>query len=286
MAELDPGTRVRLLQRKARLEALLPLVAPARQDRILRRVRRLDGILGTKPVPMATWTRGPEAAAGLTGTGGLEFQANAPPGIGRLIRIPFLLQNDIPLDPDGVTTDGGAGLAAVRNATNIANFTGVAGALITVTGMRFATPVISWADLRVVGFQSSMRWSATTGGIGMGAVFGARPWLLVRDLSLGGGVNLFAQGDYIDATVFTSVVPEMSGLRDNPILSAPNQVVVSAAARAQVALGFTGFMTFSLWLVCEVLDDDEYGAHIPGPYARLDALSRHPYVEGDAFVAR
>jgi len=39
--------------------------------------------------------------------------------------------------------------------------------------------------------------------------------------------------------------------------------------------------TFSVSLICEVLQDDNYGSHIPGPYARAGAMVRR----GGSFVS-
>ena len=33
-------------------------------------------------------------------------------------------------------------------------------------------------------------------------------------------------------------------------------------------------MTFSINLLCDILDDDEFGTYVPGPYGRRDALLR------------
>jgi hypothetical protein len=275
MPVIDPASRENLERRKARIEVLLPLVGEVRQRRLRQQLQKIEIALGTKPTDPRTWLKGRAAAAGLTGTGGLEFQAASPPGIGRLVRLPFLLTNGVA----GVTTDGGVAAPAIGNPVALAVATQ---GVFSLSGMLFATPTISWADLRVVGIQASQKWCI--GQNVAGTIRGRDPKLLLRDLNLGGGPNLFAQDAYIDATLFTPTVPEYAGIRDYPLLQSPNQVFVNAAVEFDdpVAIGLGGFatvLTFSINLICEVLDDEVYGAHIPGPYARQDALNRRATTE-------
>jgi hypothetical protein len=57
------------------------------------------------------------------------------------------------------------------------------------------------------------------------------------------------------------------------------------AAIGGVAFFFTRpAITFSLSAVCEILDDKDFGAHVPGPYARRDAIGRRPGGRGIGFV--
>jgi hypothetical protein len=90
-------------------------------------------------------------------------------------------------------------------------------------------------------------------------------------LKVGGGANLFVHEDFAPASIYAAGQASFAGLRDYPILKSPNT--------AQVALqGFgsttSARLTFSSSLVCEILVDDNYGAHIPGAYARQGALVR------------
>ncbi len=275
---MDDRTRQTLVRRKARIEALLPLVSDVRRQRMRASLVEIDTALRIGPVDPSSYLRGTAAAKGLTGTGGLQFSANAPPGIGRLVKVPFYLTTAVA----NVTTDGGISAAAVANPLVIAPL--VAGTRVR-NGLFFATQTISWADLRVVGFQACWRWRR--GANLAGTALGARPIVVVKNLNLGGGPNLFAQEGYIDATLFTPYVPEFPGLRDNPILQSPNRVFVTAAVLGNDAsVTSPTSCTFALNLVCEVLDDEVFGAHVPGPYARRDALARVSPPEGTEMVIR
>ena len=114
------------------------------------------------------------------------------------------------------------------------------------------------------------------------------PKLLVQDLQIGGGANLFTHEDFADGEIYDSAQPEFCGLRDYPILKSPNtaQVTVAAVGSGGSAdpggAGVVGVqsITFSVALLCEVLQDDNYGSHIPGPYARKGAMVRR----GGSFV--
>ena len=85
-----------------------------------------------------------------------------------------------------------------------------------------------------------------------------------------------------DAAIYDAQQPEFCGLRDYPILKSPNT--------AEVTVAFVGILTGNVAnavsataacsLLCEVLQDDNYGSHIPGPYARGAAMVRR----GGSFV--
>ena len=89
------------------------------------------------------------------GVGGLQFTAQSPPGIGRLIRIPFYLTTSTagfkPLSTTFVAA-GGTGTSTTVPAI-CAQSPNEAGAAGAVTGtVQLTTPQISWATLRIVGF--------------------------------------------------------------------------------------------------------------------------------------
>jgi hypothetical protein len=287
MAELDAKARRRLLLRKHRIELLIPLVTQARRDEFARELRQINVLLDIEEPSAHVYMENPEAAAGLTGTGGLQFQANAPPGIGRLVKLPFYLQaaETVPAPASLVTGDTDI------NPIVMAFFPALIAGVTRIRGLVFQTPRVSWATLRVVGMQVSQGWAyqAAAGPGGPAAAAAAKPKLLLKDLNLGGGPNLFVQQDYVDATIYTAQLPEVAGLRDYPILRSPNQVQVGAAVVYRVPTGTIpttgGGLTFSMCLVCDVLDDDVVGAHIPGPYGRRDALRRTPpRIGGDMLV--
>ena len=214
------------------------------------------------------------------GVGGIQFTVQSPPGVGRLIRIPFYL------------TQGTAGFAALLSSGEtpvqvLNSLTGAAtigsssepliaagppipgpGAGNTAT---LFTPQISWATLRVVGFESSVAGatvpSAPVAQLGFAA------------LKIGGGANLFVHEDFAPADIYLDSQPSLAGLRDYPLLKSPNVAQVSVQNVGAVA---SDVIIFSANLICEILVDDQYGAHIPSPAARPGALVR----QGGAFVSR
>ena len=135
------------------------------------------------------------------------------------------------------------------------------------------TPQISWATLRIVGFEVAQKLNC--------AIQAPGPILLVQDLKIGGGANLFTHEDFADADIYSADQPEFCGLRDYPILKSPNVAQVNAQVVGPVGVSVSR-INFSASLVCEILVDDNYGAHIPGAYARAGALVR----QGASFVNR
>lgn len=254
------------------------------------------------------------SASGVNGVGGLRFEANAPPGLGRMVAVPLYLfemdpQPTFPVPGLGaawstVTTAAGVLLPSETNPTvvvNIPPLDTLGNANRKVRGLRFRTPILEWATVRIVGFQVSARCTglpADTGsmpaspGVPNGGALqlsetlpfeyttGQRPLLMVKNLNVGGSANLFPQGEYTDATVYSTRLPEYAGLRDNPILESPNRAFLSAAV---VGVPFTS-MTLSMQIIVDILDDTEFGRHTPGPYARRGAQGRTPNIEANAFV--
>ena len=257
----------RLLAKKAKLQALLAVSGPMRQRRIARHIERIDNVLARAGYSEADAAgQLASAAAGVEGIGGLMFQAQSPPGLGRLLRLPFYATTGT----TGVITSAGAGQPSTTNPVVILDATNN-GAIANVSGQAFTmlTPQISWATLRIVGFETSQR---SLKGIGNpGAT------VQVQDLQIGGGANLFTHEDFADARIYDADQPEFCGLRDYPILKSPNtaEVTVALTGNAQGEQ-----VTFSCALLCEVLVDDNYGAHVPGPYSRKGALVR----QGGSFI--
>jgi hypothetical protein len=134
------------------------------------------------------------------------------------------------------------------------------------------TPQISWASLRIVGFESNIRYpsypTAIVGAMDLG----------FTGLRVGGGADLFVAEDYSPGSVFLMGQSSFAGLRDYPLLEAPNTAEVTVQA---VGAAASDVLWFSCNLVCEILMDDNYGAHIPGPYARPGALVR----QGGSFIS-
>ena len=256
----------RLLQRKAKLQALMTVSGPRKQAAIQRRLARIDAVLAKTGYTEAQAAgQLSAAAAGIEGIGGLMFQAQSPPGLGRLLRLPFY-----PVDGNAsAITAGGAGSSSSTNPVVILDPTLVAANQTSGTAFRMLTPQISWATLRVVGFESAQRQFR--------AISNPGPTLLVQNLKIGGGANLFTHEQFADAKIYDADQPEFCGLRDYPILKSPNQAEVTILP---VNLNTDETNTVSLSLLCEVLVDDNYGAHVPGPYSRKGALVR----QGGQFV--
>ena len=209
------------------------------------------------------------------GVGGLQFTAQAPPGVGRLIRIPFYLTTSTagfkPLSTSAVAPAAtGTSTTVPAICAQSPNESGAVTAAVTGT-VQLQTPQISWATLRIVGFEVAQKLNC--------AIQNPGPILLVQDLKIGGGANLFTHEDYADADIYSADQPEFCGLRDYPILKSPNTAVVTVQMLDDVG---GESMTVSCSLLCEVLVDDNYGAHVPGPYARAGALVR----QGGSFVNR
>jgi hypothetical protein len=215
------------------------------------------------------------------GVGGLAFTAQSPPGVGRLIRIPFYLTTGVANRITSLQTNQAVGPGAGSFINNLAagaanqtvpvcaiDFAGLAAAGATGTAI-MSTPQISWATLRIVAFEIQ-RQDATLNPASAGEV-------CVSDLQIGGGANLFVHEDMAPSGIYLSGSSSFAGLRDYPILKSPNTASVSVQGLGAPA---SARITFSASLVCEILVDDNYGAHIPGPYARPGALVR----QGGSFV--
>jgi len=218
-----------------------------------------------------------EAMSGITGEGSLIFQVDSPAGVGRLTRLPFFPEDAVGTNyvtgsgdttaNTSVPTVGYVSPAGTANEVNIAN-----GAVITLK-----TPKISWAEIRVVGFEVDMQGTNFAIGGTQALVSNSipAPKLIVSDLKIGGGANLFTHEDYADAQIYSSESKDICGLRSYPVLNSPNQAQVDAAAvGVMTSLAGSAGITFTCNLICEIISDDEYGSHLPGPYARGQAIAR------------
>jgi hypothetical protein len=310
----------KLVEKKAQLEAALPVVDDSRAMAIEARLDKIEAqirkeIAHAKAIGNVAAIK---AAMGIDGIGGLEFQTQAPPGIGRLLRLPFFPNNGA--TTGYITGAGDTTASATVPVVSAAIPSGYgkaigAGAVNQLGAFTMNTPQVSWATLRIVGFEVDIHNYSTvapngTIGItsgGAAAIAAAdgvavqpqnnavpAPKLIVQDLKIGGGANLFTHEDYADAEIYDVSQPEFCGLRDYPILKSPNtcQVTIGAIGCGSsdtdalvglvVAPQVDGSQTiaFSCALLCEVLQDDNYGSHIPGPYARKGAMVR----KGGSFV--
>jgi hypothetical protein len=282
-------SRQRLLLRKRKIEALLPLVSTERSRNMRIELREINEQLSVSAEadPRSLLREPLSAAAGVNGVGGLYFEQQSPPGIGRLIRLPFYL-SEVPIEfPGSVITASGAGQPSFRNPVVIVQ---IPVGQRAISGLVLETPVIEWALLRIVGFQASQSpYVPTELQPDLDLATNLWPFLLVKELAVGGGANLLSAEGYIDAAVYTDRVPEFAGLRGYPVIETPNNCSVRAAVSGASDPNIVDPVTldplltsvsFSLNLVCEVLDDTSYGSHIPGPYARRDAMLRRPSPDG------
>ncbi len=291
-----------LIEKKAQLEAALPVVDDNRAMQIESRLDQIEAQLAREVARAQAIgnVAALQAAMGVDGTGGLEFQAQSPAGVGRLIRLPFYPTVAPGPAAAGATvsyrTAGGVavastispviGIIAPTQAANV-NTATASGAAFTM-----ATPQISWATLRIVGFEVDDRdmvvgTSPATSTTAINSTLGCCPMpkIVVSDLQIGGGANLFTHEDFGDGNIYSCTANEFCGLRDYPLLKSPNTAQVTVAA-VGVFGGNTGnlnqeYAQFSVSLICEVLQDDNYGSHIPGPYARAGAMVRR----GGSFVS-
>jgi hypothetical protein len=256
----------RLMARKRKLEAMMSVSGPAKQRRIARRLARINSILArTGYSEEAAAGQLAAAAAGVEGVGGLMFQAQSPAGVGRLLRLPFYPTTATA----GVVTGAGIGVASAINPVIITDPNAAVAGDVSGQAFIMTTPQISWATLRLVGFETSISSFKGIGNPG--------PTMLVSDLQIGGGANLFTHEDGADSFIYDSNQPEFCGLRDYPIIKSPNTARVTVQHVGNVV---AETLTFSCAMLCEVLVDDNYGAHIPGPYSRAGSLVR----QGGSFV--
>jgi len=216
------------------------------------------------------------------GIGGLKFVATAPPGVGRLCRIPFYATTTAgsfsvlsPGNPPSVAPAGSATSPVICAAASAAGIS---------ASMLLTTPQISWATLRIVGFEVSINAPSNQASSSLGEI-------VLQDLKIGGGANLFVHEDYAPANIYASGNDSFSGLRDYPLLKSPNTAQVTMAVAGALGVGTaaaaanTAAQMQTQQLVCcnlvvEILQDDNYGSHIPGPYARKGAMVRR----GGSFV--
>lgn len=212
-----------------------------------------------------------------SGVGGLQFNAVAPPGLGRLIRIPFYLTNTVAgfaaLAQNELAVTTTAALLTGRQSNSVpvilfdpANLA-AAGASDDAT---LFTPQISWATLRLVGFEASVSQYVLPAAPPAETCF--------RDLQIGGGATLFVHEDFAPSRIYSAGQGSFAGLRDYPIIESPNVAQVTTEIIGTLT---SPRITFSASLVCEILTDDNYGSHIPGPYARAGALVR----QGGSFTS-
>jgi len=276
----------KLVDAKTRLEDALPMADNTQSMKIEARLDQIEAQLAreldrARQVGTIDQIR---SMIGMNGMGGMSFEVQSPAGKGRLLKLPFYAVTAPVAGTGSYITAGGAGTASstVPTITYTAAAGGTANniALSSGASVLLQTPQISWATLRIVGFEVEVDGTSSdvnsVGPVIANANAYPHPKLVCSDLKIGGGANLFTHEDFADASIYDAKQPEFCGLRDYPILKSPNTAQVNLAV-----LGFNGgdlaasfSLTFAASLLCEVLEDDNYGTNIPGPYARGAAIAR------------
>jgi hypothetical protein len=185
-----------------------------------------------------------------SGAGGLVFKTGGVPGgVGRIQIVPFEIQAAI-----GPSTHPAATrfIPLLFNAAN--------------GNAAVATPAMPWAIFRLVGAVTSItRHLAVTDNVEF------------QTISTGNGANLLLTNAGSRWELFDIGRPTLASLRDYPLVRAPNTLQGTVAFRDLLG-GATlrGNSVALLGALCDNLADDGFGAHLPGPYARPEALIRRP----------
>ena len=189
-----------------------------------------------------------------SGAGGLVFKAGGVPGgVGRLQIVPFELS---------AAVVGSAYLAGTRFIPLLfGTAAGVGGANVAIN-----TPAMPWAIFRFVGAVTALtRHLAVTDNIE------------IQTLNTGNGANLLLTNLGSRWELFDAGRPTLASLRDYPLIRAPNTLQGLVGFRDLLG-GATlrGNNVAYIAALCDNLADDGFGAHLPGPYARPEALIRKP----------
>ena len=224
------------------------------------RVAKLSQAVKTSQARRAAKAAGGTLGAKVDGAGSLEYLVESPPGVGRLDRIGFTIQTlgGLPVGPAPVPINAVGDPQIVMQAG------------LGAGNCVMATPQISWAVVRIVGVEIT-RTINNPGG-------GAPDLIQITNFSIGGGADLLIQQGGVDLAYFASGLTTKVGLRDFPILRSPNQAFLNVAWQNSIAgaVMTAGDHIVGFDLIVDVLADDNFGAHLPGAYARTDSLIRRP----------
>lgn len=238
----------KLLLTRQKLQRALPLLRGLRRAKAQRAIEKINRQLLKAKVQVTEMDE----------LGGLEFDVPSPPGIGRLVTLPFY-----PTSTNAdITTAAGANTPNTQNPVCILNIGNTTNNCVAAFEMQ--TPQISWADLRIVGFEIDYKTLTQQDN--------SAPTLLVRNLRVGGGTNLFTHTDFGDASLYSKDIADYAGLRDYPKLVAPDFAFVTICAVSNQNTGDR--ITFSASLVCDIIADKNYGRHLVGPYARGASMTK------------
>lgn len=190
----------------------------------------------------------------IQGSGNLDYATLSPPGTGRKVKIPFYLEDVVTgfqvMTPTGLQPSSTIaptillGAPTANGATNTAIL---------------RTPQIPFAVLQFAGFETKINSPSIPNQPVMDICF--------SDLKLGGATNIFVHEEFASGKQYV-VGGSNPGFRSNPIIIAPNRMEVSVQG---IGLTTSTPIGFSCIMICDVLDDDEYGQHISGAYLRPEA---------------
>jgi hypothetical protein len=181
----------------------------------------------TKPLPPAISPQRLAAFRQQQGGQGLRFNAEAPPGSGRLNGVSFY-----PAGSDNPRTS-----------------------IAVPAGLVSASQILRTGNLpyllsKIVGFVTRLA-NVDPNAIGM-----------VRGLQIIGGTSLFLSNGWQDASSYGDL-DNLRGLRAYPKLQTTNEAQVEVAASGDV----DDIVTLTAELLVDVIADDTYGAGFPGVYA-------------------
>ena len=233
----------------------------------------------------------------VSGVGGLEFDAQSPPGAGRLVRIPFYALNAANqwVGANGITEPGDCPVTALAL---------TAGQQIQEIGL--TTRVLDYGKYRILGVQTNWERSYLVAG-DFGATNEGNIAVAIRNLEVYNGAELFVTEDNqcMDANTFAvfqssaegslfggggggagafSTVPSrqyrrrysrfFAGLRDNPVVGSSSQVRITVQYFSRVPIPAASSMRipFSCNLVAEMVEDRVFGNPVvPSVSARRGA---------------
>jgi hypothetical protein len=179
--KLTDAEREALVTKRRRLQSLLPLISTDKAVDARLEIQLIDAKLGpTKPAFAKPQPDLEASAKGVNGVGGLVFQVQAPPGQGRLVRVPLYLYSanfnqlsfQAPQVGPMVITGAGPNQVDEANPTVIVTMPNDPSGRRVLSGFLFRTPVIEWAKFRVVGLEVTQT-HAVYGGNAPGYTAGA-----------------------------------------------------------------------------------------------------------------
>lgn len=193
----------------------------------------------------------------LQGAGRLQFRTVSPAGTGRKVYIPMYL--DSATNGFQVMTPRGLQSSSQDYPNLVLSAPSSNGSTNTAI---LRTPQIPYAVMRFIGFITKINTPSIPNQPVMDISF--------ADLKVGGATNLFVHEEFGSGQMY-QIGNANPGFRYNPIIVSPNRMEVAVQG-----LGLTTStpIAFSCAVICDVLQDDEYGQHLSGAYARPQAINR------------